>query len=513
MAIGAGVVPETLVASTFQAAGSAWVKLVFGLALPAERAVMSRVSKAVATALFPDHAESRPDVSAISEVDPGDSSGENRQTKPRPRHGHASYVQALRQVEGITGAVAEGRDANARRFLKELVEAQMSFGGGEEHAVKSICNIAQQCADMFRTDFEYECLETAISIKPGDAWTLVQIADHFKRVGRFDDAIATLRQAEVSGEQLIARSSLADVYVHMGRFQEAMSIYESLSAGEQDETVRQAKADVLRRWGRLDDAGREYDRIVRDGLATHRLFAGKAEIAKRQGRLLEARKIYRELLEDSELDFSSIVIYRMALANVLLRMGDLREAYTTIDTVVQMRPFSRQAKAFRAAIVGLLGNAAGAISDLPHLGQTQAFNEWVSEYVRGLLLLMLDRYADARAALLQNVEERLLDRDASGILRLGAAVCFLRRREDVERAAETLHKVPDMQDAFANAIRAALEYHVAVALQQDAEIRRLEPQLKSVDDADVAALVTAIQQRDWNRAWPLEVRTLLRLAA
>ena len=124
---------------------------------------------------------------------------------------------------------------------------------------------------------------------------------------------------------------------------------------------------------------------------------------------------------------------------------------------------------------------------------------------------MLHRYADAREALLQKVEEKFLDKDATGMLRLGAAVCFLRTRDGVESAAKRLSEVPDMKDAFADAIRTALDYHVAVALHRNADITRLEKQLVSVDDKDLQALVTAIKGRDWEKAWRLEVRTLLRL--
>lgn len=513
MAVANKVVLETLAASTVQAVERAWVNLAFGLETAAERAGINTVSKAVARTLFPDYTALRPDGLAMPKLEPEEYSDEYLQIPPKGQGAYDTYQRTLKQVGAIASAVADGHDARARQYLDDLVAAQMAYKGGEEYAVKSLCNIAQQCAEMFRTDFEYECLQSAQQIKPEDAWTLVQVADHFKRVGRFDDAIETLRQAATFGEVMVCTSSLADVYVQMGRFQEAIEIYEAIPGAEHDAIIRTAKAGVLRRWGRLDEALHEYNRIICDGLATHRVFAGQAEIAKLQGRLPEARKLYRELLDNSEVDAFSAVIYRMSLANVLLRMGDLTDAYKTIDDVVHMRPFSRQAKAFRAAIAGLLGNAREAISDLPQHGQSQAVNEWVSEYVRGLLLLMLDRHADARVALLQNVEERLLDKDANSMLRLGAAVCFLRTRDGVENAAKRLSEVPDMKDAFADTIRAALQYHVAVALRQDAEIIRLETQLSSVDDDGIKALVMAIRQRDWKKAWRLEVRTLLRLAA
>jgi tetratricopeptide (TPR) repeat protein len=516
MAVVSDVVLETLRASRFKAVEQGWASLAFRVASPAQRRSLFSLAKAVAEAFFPDHAEPSPTVAPMPDTEPDETSEEHRQNQPRGQRARAAFERAMKELETIATAVAEGRDAKARDYLNDLVAAQMGYSGGEEYAVKSLCNIAQQCADMFRTDFEYECLRTAIGIKPGDAWTLVQLADHFKRVGRFADAIDTLRQAEDSGdsdEQRAAQRSLADVYVRMGRFEEAIAIYETRPVTERDEFTRGAIADVLRRWGYLDEAGREYDSIVYDGFATDRVFAGKAEIAKRQGRLDEARDLYRGILANKDLDVSASFVYRMSLANVLVRMGELTDAYIEIDAAVQQRPFAREARTLRAAVAGLLGNPGRAIDELPQLGQTRAFNEWVSEYVRGLLLLMLDRYEDACEALLRQVEEKFLDTDSGGMLRLGAAVCFLQKRAGVERAAEILAAMPELKDAFADALRAALQYHVAIALRQSAEIKRLETQLSSVKDGDLRAMVAAIRRADWTEACRLEVRTLLRLAA
>jgi len=299
----------------------------------------------------------------------------------------------------------------------------------------------------------------------------------------------------------------------MERFPEALAIYDNIPGADQNVAIRQAKADALRRWGRLDDAKHAYDRMILEGMGTHRTLAGQAEIAKLQGRLQEARDLYQRILTDEDLDESSFFIYRLSIANVLVRMGELTKAYRHIDDVVQRRPFSWQARAFRAAVLGLLGKADKAIDDLPYLGQTNAFREWVSGYVRGLLLLMLDRHRDAREVLLRKVEEKFLDKDASAVLHLGAAVCFLKDRGGIENASSILAGVPEMKDAFAENIRAALQYHVAVALGQDADIARLEKQLLSVDNSDLQAMVTAIKRKDWTKAWQLEVRTLLRLAS
>jgi hypothetical protein len=56
--------------------------------------------------------------------------------------------------------------------------------------VKSLCNIAQRCTEMFRTDFERICLDYARKLSPNDAWVLVQYGNHLKRIG--DDEAGVL---------------------------------------------------------------------------------------------------------------------------------------------------------------------------------------------------------------------------------------------------------------------------------------------------------------------------------
>jgi tetratricopeptide (TPR) repeat protein len=413
----------------------------------------------------------------------------------------------------IAEAVASGHDAKARQYVDELIASQTSHIGGAKHAVKSLCYVASQCADMFRTDFEYECLTRAVSLQPNDAWTLVQLADHLKRVGRFGEAIDLLNRAEGLGHTSVVRSSLADVRAQMREFEKAIEIYDSIPGGEFDEAIRCARADALRRWGRLDDASREYDRMFADGLGSHRVVAGKAEIAKRKGSLPESLDLYKSLLANGNLDNAARYAYLMGISNVLVRMGNLASAYEYLDAAVQMRPFSTHARAYRAAITGLLGKADEAIRELPSVGQTKAFNEWVGGYVRGLLLLMLDRHAAARGALVEKVDEKVLDNDASGLLRLAAAVFFLQKRGSIDEADALLCDVPAIGDAFADAVRSALQFHVAVALQHREDIARLEKGLLTEQDVDLRALTVAIKQRQWQAACRLEVRVLLRLAA
>jgi len=509
MGAASGIVLETMEASDFPTTEKAWMRLVFDFASPPERATMAGIAKAVAQALRPDY------VDAPSVAMAQDRELEERQQEAalEGQDAQVGYERALKQIDGIAVAVSQGHDAQAKRYLRELVDSQLAYVDGHAHLIKSLCNIAQQCAEMFRTDFEYECLQLALGINDSDQWTLVQLSDHYKRVGDFGRALETLDKARACGGGEIVESCRADVRVQMGQFEEAMRIYDGILQVQDSTAARTAKADALRRACHFDEAEIEYTRLIEDGSEVDRAVAGLAEIAKRCGRLEEARRKYQDLLRDTSLDERARWYYELALANVCLRQGDYHTAYALTDAAVQARPFARTPRALRAAIAGLLGDPERAIGDLPRLGQAKAFREWVSDYVRGLLLLMLRRYDDARVALLQTVEQGLLDKDADGMLRLGAAVCFLRDRAGIERAREILEGIPSMEDAFADAIRDSLAYHVAVGLQKTDEIARLEKQLASVEDEDLKHLRVAIHRRDWRAASDLEVRVLLRLAA
>ena len=512
LAVEYGVVLRTLVAPNLHDVEQTWSRLVFVSKLPADRMVIARVAKEIAHRLFPGQGHMT--LPAIAPVDiPEDDWKRPPHTHAEGRRARESFERAIKQVNAIADAVSAGHDAQAQGFLNDLIADQTAYSRGEEHVVKSLCNIAQQCAEMYRTDFEYKCLETAIGIRPGDGWTLIQLADHYKRAGRYDDAIKLIRDAQSCGDARIAKSCLADVYAEMGRFDEAEALYLEIPGWELDPTIRGAQADTLRRRGQLEAATLAYKGIIADGLASDRVYAGLAEIAKRQDRLDDATKAYQDLLKDGFMDARSSAIYRMALAGVLVRKGAHAEAYRHLDAAVQARPFLRQARVVRAAVAGLLGNATKAIRDLPQLGQTRAFHEWVNDYVRGLVLLLLDQYADARVALLQEVQESLLDNNATGIRQMGAAVCFLRTKDGVKDAQNLLARVPDMGDAFADSIRMALQYHVAVSLNQATRMHDLKVRLSTVTDEGLRTLVTDIERRDWRKAWRLEVRTLLRLAA
>ena len=516
LAVQRRIVFKTLTAASLDEVQSAWSSLLFEGSQPGERRAFGAIARRFAQALFPGSVTSSraadEECRESDDFDDGHALPYSRSERKRREGGHRSYERALKQVDAITSAVARGQDAKARKFLLELIAKQVRQGENE-YAVKSLCNVAQRCAEMFRTDFEYECLKQAMSLSPLDGYLLIQLADHFKRVGRFTDALDVLESASGLGQDDVRLASIADVYTTMRDFEAALRIYERLEAENWSERVRQAKADVLRKAGRLDAAKDEYTKLVDEGYGEPRVIVGLAEVAKKQGRLEEAKALYESVAAGPSVPERDLVIYGAALANVLVRIGSFAEAYQYLDEVVQLRPFAFHLRAQRAAVAGLLGHAEDAIKDLPDLGQTRAFDEWVNAYVRGLLLLMLKRYADARRALVAQIGAGFLDAESETVVRLGAAVSFLRTRAGLAEASELLEESDSIGDAFASVVHTALRYHVAVARGRRREVDTLRAQLEQVSDAGVASIVKAIDSRAWGQAWQLEIQAVLRLAA
>ena len=515
LAVRAGVVLRTALSTQPDDVRQAWSGLVFNGAQPQERIAIAAVARALAEKLWPEYSGA---LRVQGRPEPLDYDDEVRSRGPyKPEwalgtEAYARFQQVIKQIEAVVAAVEGGQDAKAATFLGELVDAQLARGD-TDYAVKSLCNIAAQCADMFRTDFEFECLQRALDISPNDSWVQIQCADHLKRVGRFGEALELLETSIHGSDETVRRSSIADVYAQMGQHQKAADIYDELAKAGFDEKVFGAKADLLRRSGDLEGASQIYAWMVSEGYGGHRTMAGMAEIAKRQGQLERARELYSAVLTTANLESKETVVYRTALAHVLVRLGSYNEAFRLFDEVLQLRPFAFRVRASRAAVIALLGDAETAMQNLPDVGRAQAFDEWVGSYVRGLLLLMLRRYDAARSSLLDQLSGGLLDREASAVVRLGAAVSFLRTRQDVAEARRWLDGTPALADAFGDVVRAALQYHVAVAERNAEEIGRLSSALSSIADPDVKALVSAINRRDWAQAWRLEVKAVLRLAA
>lgn len=432
------------------------------------------------------------------------------------------YKKVEKQIAAIAQVVSKGQDAKAEKFLRELVREQTSFPGGESFAVKSLCNIAQRCADMFRTDFEAICIEKALQLIPNDFWTLIQYGDYLKRIGSYDKAIEVFRQAEELGERDVAISCIADVYSHQGDYAKAIITHESIPNFSENPTTLTAIADNLRKMGRLEDARVAYNKLInsiQQGFITaprneNRAQAGLAEIAKKQGRLNEALKIYRGILNQEIIDVRDHLFFKLGLCNVLKLMEEYEDAYSIIDEAVQDYPFLMQARFTRGSILGLIGMELKGLEDLPEGIDSRSWQGWYRLYYRGLLLFKLKRYEDAKKNLVEEFPKVFASQEEKAILRMAAALCFLRENNTL-KANEFLSEIPDLHDYHIEYLSLVLKLHSATQKEDLATINSLMAKIAGIQvvDLKLEKAIVAIGERNFSIAIEYEADALLKLAA
>ncbi len=507
LACSSGTVREALARPTRTVFETRWNALALDenvFPTPASRIAFLRVVSDLSARMFPGAQADPREVAATFENDcQHDEQRDN--TDPRIR-----FKQAIKQIEAITQAVATAKDNKARRFLRELVAEQRRFVGGDDFAVKSLCNIAQRCADLFRTDFERSCLDLALKILPTDSWTLRQYADHLKRIGEFEASIKAYERAATCGDSQYAHAGIADVWSEQGEYGKAIKFYKQIPGWSENAMIRTAIADNLRRLGRYEDAEREYLDILSSGvgLDCSRALAGRGDIARRRGDLMEARRIYESLFNCA--DERARRIYRITLCDLLKQMGDLEEAVRIADALVREAPFFLQARIKRGSILAMLNKEEEALSDIPAGGIPRAFGEWMRGYFRGLLLFKLRRYSEAKVELTEHLTAALKRGDDRAIIRLGAAFAHLHGNA-FDRAQSELDAVAASGDPFAQYISDVLRLHLAVARKDE---QAVETYVQKLDKAMsfsplIAKAVHSLLSGMLSQAFALEANLLL----
>ena len=492
---------------------TAWATLAFDEAgVPGRRAII-RLGNLLADTLYPTAVRRGPTIDQAANSERMDDD-----FRSTPQEGdfasYIAYSRVMKQVNEIVKAISYGKDAKATRFLRQLITEQMRVSSTEQ-LIKSLCNIAQKCAYMFRADFERQCLNEALSIAPDDAWTLIQMGDHLKRVGQFDEAIEMLERAANSGDATIAMTSMADVWSEAGAYDKATELYERIPAWRDREDVRTGLADIVRHKGDFAAALSEYDRILTEWPDADRAKAGKAEIFRRLGHFDEAIAIYDSMIYDPAIKDFAKLVYRSAKCAVLKHANRLDDAYNLADELVRTAPFHMLARVQRASILALLGQGPkGLLASLPRTSVPRAFGTWITQYCRGLLLLKLERYQEARNLLVDRLSSALLVSDNQTVLRLGAAFALL-CCDDIEPAATVLSQIGDVRDYYTEYVYQVLEFHLSVVRQDKERVAEIARRLENVLDRDtvVAKTLIALQEGNFSAAKGYELELLLRIAA
>jgi hypothetical protein len=130
-----------------------------------------------------------------------------------------------------------------------------------------------------------------------------------------------------------------------------------------------------------------------------------------------------------------------------------------------------------------------------------------------LLLLRLERFADAKHQLVERLETacRTLEEDA--ILRLGAAFSFI-MQDEYELAQPFLDTIEEGSDFFTRHLRNVLELHLAVAAADNDRIEKLAHDLESISSLNepIKATVYALRQGKQREARSYTIDLLLSAA-
>jgi len=470
------------------------------------RKSISRIAGIIADSLYPQkHA-------AINTVEEIDLEGaQKHKRKHKHQDGEKSKLNALQQINAIAGVIAEGRDALAHKYLKDLIIHQVA-DGDVSHITKSLCNIAQRCADMFRIDFERECLLRALELNSSDSWTLIQWGDHLKRIGDYKSALEAFNQAVALTGDIVAHSAIADVYEMQGKHSQALETYKTISNWENLEYVRTAIGDSLRRAGKFDEANIEYDYALKRW-GGYRAHAGKAEILRNKLQFSESLHIYSQLISQEFVDERSKVVYRSTISRLHKLMGNYSEAYRVSDSVVHDYPFYMRARVQRASVLGLMNRAQDGLSDIPESFTTTAYGQWVSYFVKGLLLLKLDRYAEAKELLTEKSKHILDSKEGVILLRLGAAVTYL-ATEDYATASHEVEKSPASSNQYAEYLRQIMRLHIAASKSDEVTTKWIIEDLGKRADIgiEIDSIIRSINAKKWKDVIDLELQLCLRAA-
>jgi len=489
-----------------------WQSLVFNELRPSARSAISALGNQLAESLFPEQltrSEPLPGLANdVAQEDENPLFEDNRHTHAGPAVApDVKFNRALKQIENISRAIAKGDDSKAQLFLRELIDSQS--GADAEYAVKSLCNIAKRCGDLYRADFERQCLEKALELKPDDSWTLIQWGDHLKRTGQFDKAIDAFRQAGVYGEPLVASTAIADVWRMKGNYNRALDVYHSIPDWRDHRLIRMATADILRFKGQFPEAITEYNAILSRWPLEARAKVGLAEIHKRRGDLGDALRLYNEVLLMQVEDERSWHIFRSARCHILKLSGRLEEALESADQLVREAPFHMDARLQRASILALLGKAQQGLLDIPELTPS-AFGEWKQNYLRGLLLFKLGHYADARRLLLARLNSTFVQHET--LYQLVAAYAYLQLDQaDASEAQNILIGVNNLDDVHAEHIRLVLALHVATIKQDQTRAHEIRKALTAPAKKDPVLQNTllALARKDFKKVLELELKMFL----
>ena len=505
-------IKELLISQNILEFNNSWNLLMYHLDLPRSRVCIGRIGKVLSRGL---NLEKNQDSVENLKV-------HKKKIKARSyKKANDPYLVVTKQIEAIIGAVSKGHDRKAEQYLNDLVNSQIS-DKNNDYAVKSLCNIAQRCADMFRLDFEFKCLSFACKISPYDSWALIQYGDHQKRKGNYKDALRFFREAISLSDKnsVIAESALADVFASKGKYEAAVSLYKRIPVYTEKIPVLTAIADIYRKMGEIEKAKNSYNKLL-DLIRSHvsndgeeRVLAGLAEIYKINGEFDKSEKLYERILEVSSVSAKDNLYYKLGLCNVLTLQDKFNKALNIIDSIIQEFPFFMRARCHQSSLLALLGEEQDALDKLSNIKVPDSVQEWRHSYYKGLLLMKLSRYDEARKLLVDKLAHAIQSDENKAQLRIGAVLSYLESGENCQ-ANKILEKISDNNDLNLRYLSLVLQFHSATQEEDEKRMTTLRAKLRNIQivDSRLGQSVVAIEKRKFKEALVFETEYLMKYVA
>ncbi len=262
----------------------------------------------------------------------------------------------LRKVAWIKDKIQQGDIARAEDEILSLIKMQ-DISSDAEHLSKSLCDIAECFQDNNNIEMSNLIAEKAIDLNLDDPFPHNILAENYRSLNLFEDALKKYRYVIENFSNAVARNGKAETLRQMGKLQEALECYNQTINDFKDNVVaRNGKAETLRQMGKLSEALECYNQTINDFKDNVVARTGKAETLRQMGKLPEALEFYNQTIND----FKDNVVARSGKAETLRQMGKLEEALECYNQTIndfKDDVFARNGKAETLRQMGKLQEA------------------------------------------------------------------------------------------------------------------------------------------------------------
>jgi tetratricopeptide (TPR) repeat protein len=433
--------------------------------------------------------------------------------KPQHTSVYAAYSAAVSQVERIAQLYAGLKDSQAEAILDELIAEQRKHPDGEQHLVKSLCNIATRVGVRGRPDISFKCLMIALEFPDGiDSQLYLQIGTELRELGRFGEAVRCYDRAEqLDDGSLSERIHLAMIRVKVakGSYQEALSAYLAIPDLQYKPSELSGLGTLYRKMALPHKAREAYRRCLQIDEDFHAAYAGLAEIRKQTGKPHQAIAEYNALIRRFDnLDVGPRKVYDLARSHLFRLTRQYDKSEGILRDLANAFPADRDVHLQFAKLLALRGDVDRAqehfekakgpsLQDLGQLVFAKASKRFDSEFVR-------DRLAAIQTSLMP--EDK------------GLASCVeaydLLTNSDFERAQEALRDakfVDRLVGDFANVLR----FHALRRISRSFDYKSDHSlcRVAKRSESGLRRAMKSIANGDFNDADRFESEFLLRIVA